>query len=114
MSAERALNILCKWRSLLAGWQLGTRPDTDPECQAVRDHREATLILRAEHSALTELLLRKGIITAGEFDAALEREAVALSKDLAKRFPGVTATETGLRMDLPRIQREGWMREWKP
>ena len=114
MTAVRALNVLCKWRSLLAGWQLGTRSDTDPECLAVRDHRDATLVLRAEASALTELLLRKGLITEGEFEAALEREAVALSSDLAKRFPGVTATETGLRMDLPRIQREGWMKGWKP
>jgi hypothetical protein len=113
MSAERALNVLCKWRTILAGWQLGTRPDTDPECQAVRDHRDATLIQRAEMSALTELLLRKGLITEAEFDAALEREAVAMSRDFSRRFPGVTATETGLRMDLPRIEREGWMKGWR-
>ena len=34
----RALNVLAKWRTLLAGWQLGTRPKGDPECDAVSDH----------------------------------------------------------------------------
>lgn len=34
------LNVVCKWRSLFAGWQLGTRPKGDPESDAVRDHRE--------------------------------------------------------------------------
>jgi hypothetical protein len=31
------LNRLCKWRAILAGRHLGTRPDTDPQCQAMRD-----------------------------------------------------------------------------
>lgn len=60
------LNRLCKWRSILAGWQLGTRADTDPECQAVRDHREVTLLLRAEVNALTQLLVCGGVFTEEE------------------------------------------------
>src|SRR5205809_59165 len=43
-----ALNRLTKWRSVFAGWQLGTRPLGDPECDAVRDHREVTILMRAE------------------------------------------------------------------
>lgn len=50
-----ALNRLAKWRTVFAGWQLGTRARGDPESDAVRDHREATIMLRAEVNALTAL-----------------------------------------------------------
>jgi len=109
-----ALNRLAKWRTLFAGWQLGTRPKGDPECDAVRDHREVTILLRAEMSAMAGVLLRKGLITEAEWTAALEREANDLSRDYAARFPGVEATDLGLSMDTRRIGREGWMRGWKP
>ncbi len=111
---ERALNITCKWRNLLAGWQLGTRAGTDAEFRAVRDHREITIILRVEVTALTDLLLRKGLITQEEFQSALEREAIALDKDYAARWPGVRATENGLAYDFKRIERAGWMKGWRP
>lgn len=112
MSSLGALNRLAKWRTLLTGWQLGTRPKGDPEGDAVRDHREQSLILRCEATALTGLLMRKGVITAEEFDAAVEREAIELSHDYERRFPGVTATDTGLTIDLARAA--SWMKGWKP
>lgn len=113
-SLERALNRVCKWRNLFAGWQLGTRLDTDAEFLAVRDHREATILLRVEVTALTDLMLRKGLITEAELQAAVEREATALNGAYEKRWPGVTATLTGLSYDFNRIQREGWMKGWRP
>ena len=109
-----ALEKLTKWRKFFASWQLGTRPKGDPESDAVRDHREITIILRAEASALTGVLLRKGVITETEWTAALEREANDLSADYEQRFPGVRATDDGLSMDPRRIEREGWMKGWKP
>lgn len=109
---RRALEILAKWRKLLTGWQLGTRPDTDPVAAAVRDHREATLLLRAEATALTGLLLRKGLIAEGEWLRALQVEAEQLNKDMAARFPGITADETGLIYQLP--QAADTMRGWLP
>jgi hypothetical protein len=112
MSAVSALNRLAKWRSVFAGWQLGTRADTDPECQAVRDHREVTILLRAEVSALTCLLAEKGILTGEEWDAALEREADQLSADYANRFPGMEATDHGIAYDLARARET--MKGWKP
>jgi hypothetical protein len=63
------LNRLAKWRTVFAGWQLGTRAKGDPESDAVRDHREATILQRAELTALTSLLIKKQIITAAEFTA---------------------------------------------
>lgn len=107
-----ALNRVAKWRVLYAGWQLGTRPKGDPECDAVRDHRELSILLRVEMSALIDLLLKKGIITQEEWSAALEREANTLSQDYERKFPGVRATDHGLDINLQRVR--GWMKHWKP
>jgi hypothetical protein len=107
----RALNVLTKWRVLFTGWQLGTRPKGDPEGDAVRDHRELTILLRAEVTALTALLREKGVFTEQEWLAALEREAELLCKDYERRFPGVSAYEGGLHMDKRALP---WMKGWKP
>jgi hypothetical protein len=109
--ARAALEVLGKWLTLLTGWQLGTRPKGDPEGDAVRDHREATLMLRVEQSALAAVLLEKGVITSQEWADALEREARQLNADLEKRFPGVTASAEGLRIDRRALP---WMKGWKP
>ncbi len=116
MSDTRArLEKLCKWRSLFAGWQLGTRPDTDPECQAVRDHRELTILLRVEVTALTRLLLDAGVFTSDQLDAALGAEARNLDRAYERQFPGVTATEHVLSFDASRIAEiRSWMEGWKP
>lgn len=108
----RALNILGKWRTLFAGWQLGTRPKGDPECDAVRDHRELTILLRAEVTAFTGLLREKGVFTDEEWLAALEREAEYLNRSYEARFPGVRAHENGLTIDPARVL--SWMKGWKP
>lgn len=107
----RALNILTKWRVLFTGWQLGTRPKGDPEGDAVRDHREVTILLRAESSALVGLLLAKGVITETEWLDELRSEAGRLNKDFERRFPGVTASEDGLTIDKRALP---WMKGWKP
>lgn len=106
----RALNILAKWRTLFTGWQLGTRPKGDPEGDAVRDHREVTILLRAEGNAVLGLLLAKGVFTEEEWLAALEREALQLSQDYERRFPGVTAHEDGLTFDKRALP---WMKGWR-
>lgn len=106
-----ALEILGKWRVLFAGWQLGTRAKGDPECDAVRDHREATIMLRAQVTALILLLTDKELIDSTEWAAALEKEAKLLNADYEKRFPGVTASKSGLNIDERAL---AWMKGWKP
>ena len=91
-----ALNVLAKWRTVFAGWQLGTRPMSDGPSKALRDHREVTLLMRAELNALTVLLVKKGIFTSEEFHAQLTEDAQELCKLLEKRFPGFKASETGM------------------
>lgn len=97
---QRALNLLAKWRSLFAGWQLGTRPLTDPVC--------------AELTALALVLLDKKIITVQEWERYLERAADDLSSTLATRFPGVTANDHGLHIDP--LEAQVWMADlhWLP
>ena len=36
--ADRVVQRLCKWSTLFAGWQLGTRRKEDPEAKAVKDY----------------------------------------------------------------------------
>lgn len=104
-------NRLGKWRALLAGWQLGTRAKGDPESDAVRDHRETTLILRAEVSALAVLLTAKGVFTFEEWTTQLETEARHLCDQLAQRFPGIVADDDGLHFDARAVKT---MEGWKP
>jgi hypothetical protein len=105
----RSLNRLAKWRTLFAGWQLGTRPASDPVAQAVKDHREATLLLRVEVTALTGLLLAKGLVTEVEWLTAVADEADSLNTDLEQRFPGVKAHDDGLTLDRRVMP---WMKGW--
>jgi hypothetical protein len=107
----RATNRLAKWRALFTGWQLGTRSITDPEAQAVRDHREVTMLMRAEINALTWLLVERGVITSVDFTRAMAVEADKLNADYEERFPGVTASQDGLTYDLRATE---WMKGWRP
>lgn len=106
------LERLAKWRSVFAGWQLGTRLDTDSEANAVKDHRESTILLRAEVSALTALLLEKDIFSHAEFLEQLQLEAEYLNKEYEKRFPGFHATDVGMQMDLPEAAQT--TKNWRP
>jgi hypothetical protein len=109
---EYALNKLAKWRSVFAGWQLGTRPKGEPECDAVRDHREATIIMRAEVTALLCILIEKKICTDQEFAAALEKEATLLNQAYERRFPGFKTSQYGVDIDV-RLAQET-TKGWKP
>lgn len=104
MSDETALGVfnkLCKWRRFFASWQLGTRPADDGEFKAVAHHRELSILLRAELTALTGLLIRKGVFTQQEFRDALEAEAKQLDHDYEESFPGWRSTPDGMSMKMP-------------
>lgn len=106
-----ALNRLTKWRTIFAGWQLGTRAKGDPECDAVRDHRELTILLRAEMNTMLALLVAKGVFTAEEYQKALDAEAEALSKLYERRFPGFKARDYGMEMNaaIAKDTTAGWL-----
>ena len=98
---SRVLNKLAKWRTFFASWQLGSRSDTDGECRAVKHHREATILLRAELSALTGLLIEKGLFTGQEWQDAVVAEAKRLDHDYEESFPGWRSTSAGMSMKMP-------------
>jgi hypothetical protein len=113
-----AMNRLTKWRVILTGWQLGTRTKGDAESDAVRDHREATLILRAEVTAIVRALTEpdfngkpKVLSQAAYFDLAAE-EAALLDLSMETRFPGAKSTPTGIDLDLAKAQ--GWLKNFRP
>ncbi len=109
---EKALQKLAKWRSVFAGWQLGTRPSTDPECQAVRDHREVTIMLRAEVNALTKCLLDSGIVSGEQFQNTLLEEVKALDRAYEEKFPGFRTIDVGVEMKMPEAAET--MKGWRP
>lgn len=100
-SMHRALNKVVKWRTFFASWQLGSRPEDDGELKAVKHHREATIIQRVELTALTGLLLKKGIFSQQELSDAMEEEATQLELDYQRDFPGFMADHQGLRIIMP-------------
>ena len=106
-----ALNKLCKWRMVLASWQLGTRPNTDPECQAVRDQRELLLLLRVEVNTLVNLLTANGVFTVEEFTEQCDVEAGFLDRAYEKQFPGATTALDGVHID---IAKASWMHDFPP
>lgn len=97
---ERALNRLAKWRSVFASWQLGTRRSDDPECQAVRDARELLLMIRVEVNALTKCCFDKGVFTREQFLTQILDECEHTQQQLEQRFPGFTATDEGMSIDV--------------
>ncbi len=111
MNLEDTLNKLCKWRSVFAGWQLGTRIKGDAECDAVRDHREVTILLRAEVNALTGLLLKKKLFTETEWIEALKAEAELLDKDYERKFPGITTSLLGT---IYSKEAQETVKNWRP
>lgn len=100
-----ALNRLCKWRSILTGWHLGTAPHDAPGVAAMRDLQDFRLVVRVDVSALTALLLKKGIVTQAEFDEQSTLEANLLEAALQRSFPGYRATDEGMVIN-PTIARE--------
>lgn len=111
MNTTDRLNRLAKWRNVFTGWQLGTRAKGDPEGDAVSDHREVTLIMRAELNALVGLLIAKEVFTVEEWDDMVGLAADDLNDALAKRFPGFTASLTGITMTPEAFETT---KGWKP
>jgi hypothetical protein len=104
------INRLGKWRTVFTGWQLGTRAKGDPEGDAVRDHREVTMMMRAELNALGQLLARKGVFTTQEFTDQVIEECRLLCKSYERKFPGFKAADDGMNIDvqIARDTTAGW------
>lgn len=112
MNTMEALNKLAKWRTVFASWQLGTRPKGDPECDAVRDHREATILLCAEVNALTAVLIENHIVSPEQWNDTVKKEALILDHQYEEKFPGFQTTLAGVQIDLSKATKT--MKGWRP
>lgn len=108
-AVDRAANKLAKWRAHFAGWQLGTRSIDDPEAQAVRDHREVTILMRAEMNALTAVLAESPEFL-NKFRNQLLVEFKHLESAYEAKFPGARATDIGMSYSREAIP---WMSKWR-
>lgn len=100
-----ALNKLCKWRSILAGWHLGSKGLGEPGVPAMRDLMDKWLVMRCENTALTALLIERKLFTAEEFTQQVLAEAAYLDKQLELQFPGFAANEEGIEVyDIELVQ----------
>lgn len=99
---------LCKWRNLYA--MMATMGNANAFQRYIRDVADKMLLLRAEHSSLTALLIQKGIITSLEFTAQLDVEAEVLMTVMEQAYPGFTATDDGITLSNPMAQET--MRRW--
>jgi hypothetical protein len=70
-------------------------------CVRSSHHRELSILLRAEVSALTGLLIEKGVFTAREFTEAMIIECQQLMSDYEQTYPGIKAEEDGLEYSMP-------------
>jgi citrate synthase len=91
-----ALNKLCKWRTVLAGWHNGTQSIETAGNPAMRDLMDKWLIMRVETTTLTALLLDKGLVTQAEYQAQIVREAALLDQTMEEFFDGFRSTDHGL------------------
>ena len=91
---QRGFAKLGAWKSVLARWQLGPSAN-EAALAALRDHREQSLILRAEMNALVQVLLARGVISSGEWTRSLDAALRALDARYEQRFPGLRTTDAG-------------------
>jgi hypothetical protein len=98
-------NRVAKWRKILASWQVGTRPESDGETRAIKDHREITLLMRAELNAVVWFLQHKLGISEYEWVTRLTEELEHLDNQMEKKFPGFRSTDEGIEIDLAVAQR---------
>lgn len=81
-----------------------------PECIAVRDVLEKLIVLRVEMTALTGLLMERGLITREAFQDAMATEALALDQLYERTFPGFTTSLVGVHVKMPEAAEtmKGW------
>jgi hypothetical protein len=109
-----ALNKLCKWRTVLAGWHHGTRSMNSRGTQAMRDLMDKWLIMRAETNAMAGLMIDKGLITEAELEARVQREAATLDGMMEGQFPGFRTFDGGVTIYDTALSAETTKRLWFP
>lgn len=106
------INRLAKWRQVYA--MMATMGNATAFERYVRDVGEKLLIQRAELSALSGLLIQKGVFTQLELTAQVEVECEALMQLLEGAFPGFKSSDEGLSIETAAalLTMQGWTRPY--
>lgn len=112
MNVTDAANILAKWRRFFANWQLGAVHEGSERYYAVANLHERTMLTRAEVSGITKILLDKGIVTQEELAEVMIDEYLYLSDGYAEQYPGFSAFDFGLNINLPEAKET--LKKWEP
>lgn len=107
-----AADRLCKWRTVYAGWRLGTRSKEDGQSQYTRDLHEMLLLLRAEVSALTFAVRELALPEERLFELFLQ-EYTELDRLQSEKFPGFKSHQYGIDIDVA-VARETMSRKGFP
>lgn len=104
------INRLGKWRTVLVGRLLGTRPDTDPQTIGYRRLVDQLHLRDLECAALIYLLIDKKVLTADDITAEMQRKAAELCLAYEREFPGFRATDDGMHIDVANANEttKGW------
>ncbi len=104
------INRLGKWRMVLVGRLLGTRPDTDPQTIGYRKLIDQLHMRDLECAALLGLLIDKGVLTSEEVTIQMQRAARERCEKYEREFPGFTATDVGISVDVAKAAEttKGW------
>lgn len=116
-TVQEAINRVAKWRTLLAGRHTGTTVRGTPEDiegAAYRDLYEKLIVLRVEQSAVTRILVDKGLLDMPTYAAAMVEEANALERMYEAAWPGWRATDMGMEAHDPTLAAATLQRMSKP
>lgn len=104
------INRLGKWRTVLVGRLLGTRPATDPQTIGYRRLVDQLHLRDLECAALIWLLIEKQVITSDDLIREMQRKAQELCAAYEREFPGFRATDIGMDIDVARAAEttKGW------
>lgn len=110
---DAALQKFTKWRAVFAGWQLGTMSIENETCRAVRDHRELTMLMRAELNAFIALGVKKNLFTMEDWQAEVLDQVQHLDKAYERKFPGFRTQAYGVEIYNPQLAADT-TRHWAP
>ena len=110
---ERLAQRLRQFGRLDCGRILGTRAHTDGDYLALLSLLERSFFLRAEATAIVQVLIKKGLLNERDFQNAVAHEMNLLLVELHKEWPEIEVTDDGIKIKdvqafAARSKRERW------
>lgn len=94
-SLNKAFGRIRQFARYAVGRITGTTPNTNGAYKQLLSLDEARFLHRVELTALTRLMIAKGVFTSEEFAHQTLEEAIAFEHQLKEHFPEVTPADDG-------------------